>query len=159
AGRRAHAQRIDGLRAGLVPAGDEAPGVRVLELGEDRPLRLAALAGVVEGEEAGGLLVDRPRVFQRELIAAGRHAMVEDEGRRLLVLVEDDLRAPALDLVRRRNRAGPRIFAEDGALDGQVRGVQDDAVGGRLHIERDDLVAGEGQVRDVWRDDDAEPFG
>ena len=146
AGGRLDGERVDRLHAGLIPAGDEAPGVGVLELGEDGALLLAALAGVVEREEARRLFVDHAGEVERELVAAGRDRVAEQEGGGLLGLVEHDLRR--LGLTRQR-----RLLERD------VGGVELDAVGGRFDRQRDGLAAGEFQVGGVGRDPDVIALG
>src|SRR6185503_828469 len=68
----------------LVPAGEETPRVRRLELGEQRALR-SLVALIVEREQAGRLGVDRAGIIEGQPIAARGETLAETEGRRLRV--------------------------------------------------------------------------
>jgi hypothetical protein len=70
---------VGGLEERLVPRGDEAAGVAVLELGVERAL-LALVGVVVQGEQAGGLLVDLAAVVDGQDVGALGDRLVEGEG-------------------------------------------------------------------------------
>src|SRR6185312_14535352 len=77
---------------GLIPAGEEAAGVRGLELGEKGASVLAFLVLVIEREEAVRLGVDHARIGNREVIGSRRDRSGEGQGSRFRLRVEADLR-------------------------------------------------------------------
>ena len=126
-----------GLVRRLVPRGDEAARVGVLELRVQRAL-LAGLGVVVDREQAVGLGADPAGVAHRQAVFAGRHRVIEGEGGRLRLLVHRHLRLAHHDLQlgRRQRGLGER----------EARRVERDAAGGLEHVQRDRDLAVETEL-------------
>ena len=137
-GGHVRGQGEGGLARRLVPAGEDPPGIRGLELGEQRGLRRLARL-VVQMEQTRGLGRDPAVIGDRQGIAARLQGLGEVQGHGLGLGVHHPL--------RRHRQAGGG--AELDRLEGQVRGVQLQLAGGGLHRHVDPHPAGEGVLRQI----------
>ncbi len=128
----------------LVPAGDEAAGVHVLELGDQHPLP-ALRRVVVEGEQAGGAGIDPAAIVDDQQVSAPLDGAAKVQAGGFGGRIEGDL--------------GGRRAVQRCAVQVQIRGVEHDGPGRSGHVHGDGDMAAEAHVRGVGHDGDAVGHG
>ncbi len=129
----------DRLEGGLVPARESPPRIRGLELRGSDGVRLAGLILVCAAVEAVEPIVEDAREADRQPPFPRRDRRRKDEPGALGRFVERD-----------RPVNGHAALARDGhALDRELGSVEDNLGKGRLHLDRDDGLSGEGGGRQV----------
>ena len=147
-------RRVDRERDGehrlerrLVPARERAPRVRRLELRGGQEAGDAALVLVARAVEAAELVVQRAAEGQAQAPGARRRGFRQREPAPLGGLVQGNARADRL----------AAVVLEAGGLDHQLHRVQHELVDSLAHVERDGLLAAEGQRRKIRLEPDVVP--